>query len=90
MNKPALPAMVVVDWLDSATGHHTSQMEQQDAAKFTLSQCMTVGFLLFEGDDRVVLGSSRFDRPEDADYIPDYRQVIAIPKVAVLSMKVLS
>ena len=89
MNKPAVPALVVVDWIDSVTGHHQGQMEQQDAAEFTVSRCMTVGFLLFEDDARVVLGFTRFDRPEDADYTPDYRDVLAIPKVVVLSMRVL-
>ena len=85
--KPPVPVIVVVDWVDSAHGFSISQMEQQDAGSFQLSRCMTVGFLLLDADDRIVLGFTRFDRPEDADYVPDYRDVLAILKVAVLSMR---
>ena len=88
--KPPVPALVVVDWLDSSIGHHKEQMEQQDAGRFMLSRCMTVGFLLLDADDRVVLGFIRFDLPEDADYTPDYGHVLAIPKVAILSMRMLA
>jgi len=81
------PKLVLVEWIDS---NSPSPQEWQDTDEFLESRtetlgCRTVGFLMFEAEDRIGLASSMALR--DDSQPAQVSGTIIIPKVAITKMR---
>ncbi len=72
--------VVLVDWLDSAGQAHW--ISESRAKEMNLSHCTSVGFLMRDDAEQLVLAQS-IDPPGIGEELMNVNHVLAIPKIAV-------
>lgn len=78
--------IVVVEWLDSAG--NANWMAAGKAQDMRLSHCVSVGFLMRNDDEQVVLSQS-FDPPTAGsdETVTNVMHLLCIPKIAVTNVR---
>ncbi len=74
--------VVKIKWRDSAFHDPTVRMNVEEAANLTLIEIETVGFLVHEDDERVVVA---IDRNQNGD---NFRGLVSIPQATIVEYKV--
>jgi hypothetical protein len=75
--------IVEIIWLDSDHNAEWEKLEDVLADQGGL-ECRTCGYLVADKEDRVIVATSMTADPEREEHISYY---IAIPKIAIVSMK---
>ena len=71
--------IVAVEWIDGAASHFTSTYDLDEVKDFTLVKCRTVGHLIHETDDRIVLVAEAQEQKDETTF----RFLHAIPKSGI-------